>query len=219
MLRRGTLLAVSVLALALPAHAATITFDDLVTGATSYAWDADADLIDDVVFSTADPGGFNTVGPGTLQTYIDEPGLEGTALLDPDLRVDFVFGALNSLSFGFALDSGSESSSWFTHFQVFDSANNVLADSTVTGLYTDYDPITPGFQSSSFPEGVVSVTFAGTASYALFDFTSEYGRYIIDDFQGTYGSTEVPTVPVPGAAWLGLGLLALLGVVRSRRRT
>jgi hypothetical protein len=46
----------------------------------------------------------------------------------------------------------------------------------------------------------------GTASYALFDFNSDFGRYIIDNFEGTYGTTEVESVPEPAST---LGILAL----------
>jgi len=34
------------------------------------------------------------------QQFIDEPGLEGTSDLDPDLRADFLNGATGSLAFG-----------------------------------------------------------------------------------------------------------------------
>ena len=45
-------------------HGAVITFDTLVSGATSFAYDGDGDSITDVLFSTTDLSGFNTVGPG-----------------------------------------------------------------------------------------------------------------------------------------------------------
>lgn len=187
------------------ASAAVTTFDDLITGQISYGFDGDSDGVNDVVFSTNDPSGFNTVGPGANQAYINEPGLEGTSLLDPDLRVDFNFGATGSLAFGFALNSSVEAPAFFASFSVFDSSDNLLASQTVQGL----------LGTSTFPEGQVSVAFIGTASYGLFNFTSEFDRYIIDNFEGTYGSTEV--VPEPGTlALLGLGL-AGLGLGRRRR--
>lgn len=186
------------------ASAAIITFDDLISGQTSYGFDGDGDSIDDVIFSTTDSAGFNTVGPGASQDYINEPGLEGTSTLDPDLRVNFLFGASGSLSFGFALNSSVESSSYFASFSVYDAGDNLLASQAVQGL----------FSPSSFPEGRVDVSFLGTAAYGTFNFTSEFGRYIIDNFEGTFGSTEVPE---PGSlALVGLGL-AGLGLARRRR--
>jgi hypothetical protein len=122
-------------------------------------------------------------------------------LLNPDLRVDFLVGATNFLQFGFALGSFSESPSTFTSFQVFDSSNNLLASSTVSGLYTLPD----GVNRSSFPEGLINVIFSGTASYALFDFSSDGGRYIIDNFEGTFGGNEV-NIPEPSST---LGILTL----------
>ena len=56
------------------AGSAIITFDDVISGEVSYGFDGDGDLIDDVIFSTIDPLGFNTVGPGANMTYIAEPG-------------------------------------------------------------------------------------------------------------------------------------------------
>lgn len=199
------IMATALLAVPGVASAAVITFDDLITGETSYGFDGDGDGIDDVVFSTTDPAGFNTVGPGANQVYIDEPGLEGTSELDPDLRVDFVFGATGSLAFGFALNSAVEDPAYFATLSVFDAGGNLIGSQTVQGL----------FSPSSFPEGRVDVAFAGTAAYGLFNFRSEFGRYIIDNFEGTFGSTEV--VPEPASlALLGLGL-AGLGLARRRR--
>ncbi|MEC4685118.1 MAG: PEP-CTERM sorting domain-containing protein [Nitrospirota bacterium] len=182
-------------------HAAIITFDDLITGATSYSFDGDGDSLDDVIFTTTDPYGFNTVGPGTNMTYIDEPGLEGTSLLSTDLRVDFIVGAEDSLSFGFALDSYNEDDT--ASFYIYDSTDTLLASTTVTGLYT-----ATSYGTSTYPEGYISLSFLGTASYATFNFTSDYGRYIIDNFEGTYGTTE--RVPEPGTLLLiGSGLVGL----------
>ena len=140
------------------------------------------------------------------QQFIDEPGLEGTSDLDPDLRADFPNGATGSLAFGFALNSGVESDDYVASLSVFDSAGNLLGSESVAGV----------FGGSDFPEGVLTVSFAGTAAYATFDFTTEFGRYIIDNFEGTFGSREVP-VPEPA----GLGLLAagiLMSQLRRRQR-
>ena len=91
-----------------PAQAAVIKFDQLLSGETSFAYDGDGDGIADVVFSTTDPFGFDTVGPGQNQQFINEPGLEGTTLLSPDLRVDFIFGtdlSRGPISFGVAMST------------------------------------------------------------------------------------------------------------------
>lgn len=188
-------------------HAAVITFSDLIWGQTSYSFDGDGDGKSDAVFSTTDPDGFNTVGPGPNMSYIQEPGLEGTALLNPDLRVDFIHKATNSLAFGFALNSGEENANTWLSFKVFDTGGNLIASAFKYGLYS----LPNGMDPSDYPEGRVDVKFSGTADYALFDFNSDYGRYLIDNFQGTYGSTEVPhTVPEPSTLFLiGAGLLGV----------
>ena len=195
------------------ASAALITFDTLVAGATSFGYDGDGDGINDVIFSTTDPSGFNTVGPGPNMTYIREPGIEGTSLLNPDLRVDFLRGAIGSLTFGFALNSFVSDPAYVANFRVFNASGTEIASATQQGLFT----ITvPPSGLSSFPEGQISLPFAGEAAYATFDFTSQFGRYIVDDFGGTFGSTERPSVPEPGTlALLGFGLA---GLAAARRR-
>jgi hypothetical protein len=196
-------------------YGANITFDDLIQGATSYSFDADLDGQADVVFSTTDPVGFNTTGPGAYMTYIQEPGLEGTTLLIPDLRVDFLTQARGYLKFGFALDSHSEGPNTYAHFRVFDAADNIIASDEQLGLYTYPN----GTDPSDFPEGQIDVTFSGVAAYALFNFSSDSGRYIIDNFEGTYGTTEVAPVPEPTTMLLfGAGLLGLWGLRRKFKK-
>jgi len=158
------------------ANGTILTFDDLIQGETAYNFDGDGDGVADVTFSTTDPYGFNTLGPGTGMTYIQEPGLEGTSLLSEDLRVDFFAGARGSLSFGFALDSYTQDDT--ASVRVYDAKGNQISSHTETGLYT----ATPQ-GTSNFPEGCITADFTGTASYATFDFTSDFGRYIIDNFE------------------------------------
>ena len=110
------------------ASAAQITFNDVVTGATSYAFDGDGDGIKDVTFSTTDPGGFRTIGPGLNQSYILEPGLEGTSLLPVDLRVDFAKGPTGTLTFAFALNSSVAAPAYAATFQVFDASQRQAID-------------------------------------------------------------------------------------------
>lgn len=202
------------LVLAFNANAALITFDDAITGSTSYAFDGDGDSVDDVIFSTTDPLGFNTVGPGSNMSYIDEPGLEGSTLVNPDLRVDFLVGAEDFIRFGFALDDFSQTLNTWASFEVYDAGDNIVASDFQLGQYT----LPNGTNQSNFPEGIIDVSFLGTASYALFDFNNDSTggqRYIIDNFEGTFGSTEV--LPEPATfALMGIGLLGLAFSARKK---
>lgn len=205
------LLAVGIaFSLSASANAAVLTFDDAIVGATSYSFDGDGDMINDVLISTTDPLGFNTVGPGPNMSYINEPGLEGTTLLNPDLMVNFLSGATGSLSFGYAVSSPGTTLT----FSVYDSSNTLLASIFSTPSYT---PTSMGF--SSFEEALVSLTFTGTASYALFDYSTS-GRYILDNFSGTFGSAGTPTpTPEPGTLLLlGSGVLGLAAYRKLRRK-
>jgi len=179
---------------ALQAGAVTLTFDEVISGATTFEFDADADTLPDAVFTTTDPLGFNTTGPGANMSYIEEPGLEGTNELNPDLRVDFPNGAVTSLGFGFAMSAGADSPTLTVTFRIFDSSGTLLASTTELAAYTEPVPPTP----SNFPEGQFTLAFTGTASYATFDFNNaDANRYIIDNFTGTFGSTEDITPPPP----------------------
>jgi hypothetical protein len=195
------------------ASAALLTFDDAITGATTYSFDGDGDGTDDVIFSTSDPLGFNTAGPGSYMTYINEPGLEGSTLINPDLRVDFLVGAIDFLNFGFALDDFSETINTWASFEVYDAGGSLIASDFEYGLYTYPDGTNP----SNFPEGRIETTFTGLAAYALFDFNNDPTggqRYIIDNFEGTFGSTEIPD---PSAVFL-LGSASLIGLAGFGRR-
>jgi hypothetical protein len=195
-------------------EAALITFDTAISGQTSFQFDGDNDSINDVIFTTTDPAGFNTVGPGPNMSYVQQPGLEGTTTLSPDLRVDFLNGATGTLGFGFALSTGT-GGAFGVNFRVYSADNTELASDYVLADFTMPDGVNP----SSFPEGLVSLSFAGEAAYATFDFDSSPGRYLMDNFQGTFGSGEVAAVPEPSSVVLmGAGVVGVLGYGWRRRK-
>lgn len=197
------------------ANAALLTFDDAIVGATTYSFDGDGDSIDDVIFSTTDPTGFLTSGPGPNQSYINEPGLEGTTSLSPDLRVDFLNGAVTNLSFGFSMSFPLPTPlNVGVTFSVFDSAGNLINSIFQTADYTLPDGTNP----SSYPEALTSLDYSGIASYATFDFSGSSSRYIVDNFSGTFGSTEDIT-PVPEPTTLALMGLGLAGISYRRYRS
>jgi hypothetical protein len=191
------------------ARAAVLTFTNDIIGQTSYVVDVDNDGIDDVRISTTDPGGFNSIGPGLNQTYIQEPGLEGTSLQDPDLRIEFLAGALRQLSFAFALLSDAEGPGTFASVAVYDIEDNLLGTSAAPGLFTMTQAGT-----SSFPEGILTVNFAGTASYGHFNFSSDFGRYIIDNVEGAFGASEIPEPWTAPLVIFGTAMIALRRAAR-----
>ena len=132
-------------------------------------------------------------------------------------KAKLIVGAEGSLSFGFALDDFFESTDSWAQFWVYDESGNQLATDFEYGLYTS-DLSFPG-GTSSFPEGRIEMSFVGTAASAVFDFNNNVSggqRYIIDNFAGTFGTTE-QAVPDGGATLFLLGC-ALLGLPSVRRK-
>jgi hypothetical protein len=198
------------------ATAAIITFDDLVPGTMIAALDGDGDGINDVIFTTTAALGFeNNIGPSTILAYVDQPGLAVTSLLAPDLqnlRVDFNKGPTGQLSFGFALYSDSASDSYYSNFKVYDAGGTLLGEKTVVGAYS-----ATALGQSDFPGGFLGLSFGGTASYGTFDFASQNGGYIIDNFSGNFGSAPVPEPTTSGLLLAGVGMLWLLLAKKSGR--
>ncbi|MCP5416241.1 MAG: PEP-CTERM sorting domain-containing protein [Chromatiaceae bacterium] len=176
----------------------TITFDEAISGVPFFNFDSsDADSDTDVVFSTTDPFGFNTTGPGPFQLYINEPGLEGSTGADPDLRVDFLQGAVSMIEVGFALIQDGQAT-----FTAFNQAGEVVGSQTLAGEYFDLG-LGDG-TTSDFPENRLSVALSGTAVYGEFNFVlNDFGggtipavaevdgRYIIDNFTFTPAGEEI----------------------------
>ena len=104
-------------------------------------------------------------------------------------------------------------------FSVFD-ASDLLLGSTTTNA--DFTVTSPPSGLSSFPEALSTTGFPGIARYGLFDFGSTLAsRYIIDNFSGTFGSSEVITpTPEPGLlALLALGFAGMCWARRPHRRS
>lgn len=183
----------------------TITFDDAINGVPFYNFDTnDPDMATDVVFTTTDPSGFNTSGPGPNQLFVDEPGLEGTTGLNVDLRVDFLQGAVGQISFGFAtIDTGSVT------FTAYNAAGIPIGTQSTNSIFTTL----PSGSSSGFPENEVIVPLAGTAVYGEFNFELPSdgtggggigpgdgdggglielaGRYLLDNFSFTPAGEDI----------------------------
>ena len=217
------------------AGAATVTFDDFPGGQPSFTYDADGDGVVDVTWTAINGQNLEQTGPGQNQLYIQEPGLEGVVdPTDAEIRVDFTFGAVNSIGYSFALlyfcdGIGSVDAGLVGSISVYDSADTLLGTATAEATCTDTSvlglPYGGGY--STFVEAEVSTAFNGTASYALIDFPQSVldataTNFIIDNFEGTYGSGEraplvsVPTLP-PAAFWILGGLAGLLGLRRLRK--
>jgi len=199
-MERFAMVAGCMLILAASADGVPITFDDLIAGAVVYGFDDNSDGRDEAVFAMADGSGLTPIRFGSPQTYVDGPGLGATSLLGPDLRVDFPQGAREALRVGLALDSSLPDSTAL--LQVYNASDGLLASTALTGLSGRT------LDRSGQPGGLLSLSFAGIASYALLDVTPPGETFVIDNFEGMYGTEENKGIPAPGAL-----LLASLGIV------
>ncbi|MDA8562952.1 hypothetical protein N9L06_00710 [Mariniblastus sp.] len=189
--------------------AQTIDFESLVGGESLFGIDVNEDGRTDVQFSTTAAGGFNTAGPNPDdQVFATGLVLETSSISDPDIRVDFLGGATDSIQLGFALLASVDDPGQGLQVDVFDRLGVSLASEFRSGQLLSIDNVTG---LSTFPEGLISVSFDGVASFALLDATATGTRFVIDDFSGTFAPAAVPEP----SAGIGLALLGLL----VRRRT
>ena len=189
--------------------AQVINFETLVTPQPSFEVDINDDGIDDVLFSTTDPAGFNNFGPDpNTQIFASGLLLESSSTTDPDIRVDFPGGAIDQLQVGFALLADVNDLDQGLQLDVFDQAGTQLGSTFQRGEILPLT-VTAITGMSTFPEGLLTVSFEGVASYALFDATATGTRFVIDDFSGTFLTAAIPEPS--SLALLGLGGVFCLG--------
>lgn len=164
-----------------------ITFSTNVFGETSYGFDGNNDGISDVVFTTTSSSAFSPFGPGPNQSYIQQPGLGTSSLLRTDMKAYFIEGATDQINFGFALSTFTVSDSYYAEVRIFDEDDNLLGTQTVVADFTS-----TRFGNSFFPEGEIDITFSGVASYMELSFTSQFGAFIIDNFEGEFTTSSAP---------------------------
>jgi len=207
--------------------ATTITVEDLCSLYCDY--DLDADGIDDAsavaapLDDTQRSGAFFPYSyPPSDSLYLDgyalstygvnviqsAPGGVEPGVYFYPLVIKFNYGATDYLQFG----SGFINTT-LERFQVFDRYDRLLADEfTTSGTRTS-----TVFDSGNYwTEELVSIAFAGTASYAVIQYDGGFGsRYMVDNITGgIIGSATV--VPLPGSLmFLASGLAGLF--LRRRR--
>ena len=193
--------------------AQTIDFESLVAGQSLFGIDVNSDERTDVQFSTTAAGGFNTMGPNPDgQAFVSGLVLETSSISDPDIRVDFLGGATESIQLGFALLAGVDDAGQGLQLEIFDQAGEQLGAAFQAGELVTVDTVAGLPVFSGFPEGQVSISFDGVASFALLDATASGTRFVIDEFAGTFLPAAVPE---PSG---GIGL-ACLGLLLLRRRS
>jgi len=184
--------------------AQVIGFESLVPSQTMFEVDINNDGINDVLFSTTDPGGFGNSGPDpNAQVFASGLLLESSSLPDPDIRVDFLGGAIDQLQFGFILLTDVSDLDQGLQLDVFDQSGQPLSSTFQPGEILPLT-VTAATGMSQNPEGQMTVSFEGVASYALLDATTTGTRFAIDTFSGTFLTAEA--IPEPSAlALIGLG--------------
>jgi hypothetical protein len=210
---------VSLSILSLSAMAVNISFDGVANGVTTFSYDADSDSNPDAVFTKIGSGPWSFGGP-TASQFVSQPGLVAGSASGDDLRVDFPNGAKTTVGFAFARSDscsgravGYSNSSEEAELRLYDSGGLLLGSSSVT-------PTCTLNTSGSYVEGEVTVSFVGTASYAVVDFKGSTA-YILDNFNGTFGSVEIAAAATPVAVptlseWAMIFLASLMAVFTFR---
>ena len=165
--------------------AATVTFGDLTAGSKTYSADVDGDGMDDVIFSTTHQSGFEA-GYASSPTLIEGSGLKAASTSQDDLEVRFNHGLKEYLQFDFAVTTYDDKVGGYVYFWVYDAEGWPIGNShkvmaQPTGDFARH-------------EATVSVDVDRTAASATFNFVTMGGGnwYVIDNFEGTFGSGESP---------------------------
>lgn len=177
--------------------AVTLDFEDFTGNANFYSFDVDSDGNEDITFTCA--VNFNNTGPGpNPQLYSFNRGLmPGNA----DVRVDFLNQAANRIAFGYAINDDFNSvapvgttSTGGVRLKVYDADDNLLGELSNYGK--SFAVPDSGGQNSKFAENRLEVNFDGAAAYAIFSMivTIDATAYFIDNFTGTFGSTEIALI-------------------------
>ena len=211
----------TVLSFIIASSASIITFDAPPTDPFSYTVDADGDGTDDVLFSTDMPGGLSRLYLYS-STNIDGYALmEGISNDQEELRVDFLAGAQDYISFDFLINSRVEYDDLWATFEIFNSSDMLLASSMESGKVDGL---------SQYTEGQISATFSGTASYAIFNFNcpdiiNQNELFLLDNVAGSFGSSEVTQIPDPPQSvpepqitvMFAVGLISLAGIAGRKK--
>ena len=199
--------------------AVNISFDGVADGVTTFSYDADSDSNPDAVFTKIGAGTWSFGGP-TASQFVSTPGLTASSASGDDLRVDFSNGAKTTVGFAFARSDscvgkliGYSNSSEEAELRLYDSGGVLLGSSSIT-------PTCILNTLESFVEAEVTVSFAGTAAYAIVDFKGSTA-YILDNFNGTFGSVEIAAAATPVAVptlseWAMILLASLMAVFTFR---
>jgi hypothetical protein len=188
----------------------TIAFDDpqVSPSAAFYMWDYFSDGTADIHFSDLTGGGFTADGP--VQKFVSSPGLQGSIIDGPEVRVDFESNEDNirqiefPFSFGFALNT-DDYIRVAVHISAFSTKGHLLGVRTASAVKDS---------RFTFSEGIAYINrppfFYHPVDYMLIDFQhgGEADRYFIDNFRYLQSVPEISTWAnlLIGLAFIGLSV-------------
>lgn len=205
-----------------------VTFDGVAAGQTVIEIDVDSDLSADIIFTSLNGSPFGVGNVGSMQVYIDEPGLTSTATTGPEIRVDFPhqltgdFALDFSTSWGCGTTTGAPDPNLNVTIELFVDGNATPVESTQIAA----ECLAPA-GSSEFAEGRIQLSAGSVVDYALVNLADNTPEpnLMIDNVSGQFTGPvlgnrprSIPTLPVFAQAALMLAT-ALLGARFARRRS